>query len=37
MNDAEAILSEAVELGQATRDRLVVADATVALLDIRFH
>jgi class 3 adenylate cyclase/tetratricopeptide (TPR) repeat protein len=37
MNDSEAILSEAVELGKATRDRLVVADATVALLDIRFH
>ncbi len=37
MNDSEAILSEAVALGQVTRDRLVVADATVALLDLRFH
>ncbi len=37
MSDAEAVLAEAVELGRATRDRLVTADATVALLDIRFH
>jgi class 3 adenylate cyclase/tetratricopeptide (TPR) repeat protein len=37
IDDAEAILSEAVELGQATDDQLVAADASVALLDIRFH
>jgi class 3 adenylate cyclase/tetratricopeptide (TPR) repeat protein len=37
IDDAEAILSEAVELGRAKADRLVVADATVALLDLHFH
>jgi len=37
IDEAAAVLSEAVELGQARGDELVVADATVALLDIRLH
>ncbi len=37
IDDADAALSQALELGQATDNKHVVADATVALLDIRFH
>jgi class 3 adenylate cyclase/tetratricopeptide (TPR) repeat protein len=37
MERAESVLSEAVELGQAAGERVVVADAAVALFDFRFH
>jgi class 3 adenylate cyclase/tetratricopeptide (TPR) repeat protein len=37
MDDADKALSEAVDLGNAADDRIVVADATVALTDLRFH
>jgi class 3 adenylate cyclase/tetratricopeptide (TPR) repeat protein len=37
MERADAVLAEAVELGQAAGERRVVADATVALTDLRFH
>ena len=34
---AEAILAEAIALGRASGDQLVVADATVPLCDLRLH
>ena len=37
MEDAETTLAGAVALGQAANARLVVADASVALVDIRLH
>jgi class 3 adenylate cyclase/tetratricopeptide (TPR) repeat protein len=37
LDASEAVLSDAVERASATGDRLVVADATVALTDLRFH
>jgi hypothetical protein len=36
MGRAESVLSEAVERGQAAGERVVVADAAVALFDLRF-
>ena len=35
--DADAVLAEAVERGQASRRARVAADAAVALADLRFH
>ena len=37
MERAESVLSEAVERGQAARERVVVADAAIALSDLRFQ
>jgi class 3 adenylate cyclase/tetratricopeptide (TPR) repeat protein len=37
MDEADALFSEALELAQAAGDRLVVADATLALSDLRLH
>jgi class 3 adenylate cyclase/tetratricopeptide (TPR) repeat protein len=37
MERAESVLSEAVERGRAAGERVVVADAAVALYDFRFH
>jgi class 3 adenylate cyclase/tetratricopeptide (TPR) repeat protein len=37
MERADSVFSEAVELGQATGDRLLAADAALALADLRFH
>jgi class 3 adenylate cyclase/tetratricopeptide (TPR) repeat protein len=37
MERAESVLSEAVERGQAAGEQVVVADASVALFDLRFH
>jgi tetratricopeptide (TPR) repeat protein len=37
MEQADTVLSEAVALAQSAGDRLVEADATLALSDLRFH
>jgi class 3 adenylate cyclase/tetratricopeptide (TPR) repeat protein len=37
MERAESVLSEAVERGQAAGERVVVANAALALSDLRFH
>jgi tetratricopeptide (TPR) repeat protein len=37
LEEAEAILAEALTLGRQAGDRLVVADATVPLCDLRLH
>jgi tetratricopeptide (TPR) repeat protein len=37
MERADRVLAEAVELGRATGERAVAADAAVALIELRFH